>query len=192
MKICFATNNPHKLQEVSTLLGDAFRILSLKDIGCEEELPETHETLEENAFEKAEYVHQHYGIACFADDTGLEVNVLNGAPGVYSARFAGPQKDSLDNIKLLLEKLKGSADRSARFRTVITLIFGSDVHYFEGIIHGKIADQLRGSSGFGYDPVFIPEGYDISFAEMNLEQKNRISHRGIAIRKLVDFLKSRL
>ena len=192
MNICFATNNPHKLQEVSNLLGDAFRILSLKDIGCEDELPETHETLEENSFEKAEYVHRRYGIPCFADDTGLEVNVLNGAPGVYSARFAGPRKDSLDNIKLLLEKLKGSTDRSARFRTVITFIFGRDVHYFEGIIHGKIADQLRGSSGFGYDPVFIPEGYDISFAEMNLEQKNRISHRGIAIRKLVDFLKNRL
>jgi len=192
VNICFATNNPHKLQEVSNLLGDSFRILSLKDIGYEDELLETHETLEGNSFEKAEYVHRRYGIPCFADDTGLEVNVLNGAPGVYSARFAGPQKDSHDNIKLLLEKLKGSTDRSARFRTVITFIFGSDVHCFEGIIHGKIADQLRGNSGFGYDPVFIPEGYDISFAEMNLEQKNRISHRGIAIRKLVDFLKSHL
>jgi XTP/dITP diphosphohydrolase len=192
VNICFATNNPHKLQEVSNLLGDSFRILSLRDIGCEDELPETHETLEGNSFEKAEYVHRHYAIPCFADDTGLEVNVLNGAPGVYSARFAGPQKDSHDNIKLLLEKLKGSTDRLARFRTVITFISGRDVHRFEGIIHGKIADQLRGSSGFGYDPVFIPEGYDISFAEMNLEQKNRVSHRGIAIRKLVDFLKNRL
>ena len=192
MNICFATNNPHKLQEVSNLLGDSFRILSLRDIGCEDELPETHETLEGNSFEKAEYVHRHYAIPCFADDTGLEVNVLNGAPGVYSARFAGPQKDSHDNIKLLLEKLKGSTDRLARFRTVITFISGRDVHRFEGIIHGKIADQLHGNSGFGYDPVFIPEGYDISFAEMNLEQKNRVSHRGIAIRKLVDFLKNRL
>lgn len=192
MNICFATNNPHKLQEVNELLSDSFRILSLQDIGCEDELPETHETLEGNAFEKAAYVHQRYGIPCFADDTGLEVNVLDGAPGVYSARFAGPQKDSHDNIKLLLEKLEGATDRSARFRTVIAFISGSDVHYFKGIVHGKIADQLYGSGGFGYDPVFVPEGYDISFAEMNLEQKNRVSHRGIAIRKLVYFLKSRL
>lgn len=191
MNICFATNNPHKLQEVSNLLGNSFQIMSLEDIGCKDELPETHETLEGNALEKAGYVCQHYGISCFADDTGLEVNALNGAPGVYSARFAGPQKDSQDNIKLLLEKLEGVTDRTARFRTVISFIFEGNVHYFEGIVRGKIADQLHGSGGFGYDPVFIPEGYDISFAEMNLEQKNQISHRGIAIRKLVDFLRNR-
>ena len=190
MKICFATNNPHKLQEVSRLLGDSFQVLSLKEINCEDELPETHKTLEGNSFEKAAYVYQRYGISCIADDTGLEVNALDGAPGVYSARFAGPQKDSHDNTQLLLEKLKGVTDRSARFRTVITFIHEGNVHSFEGVVYGQIADQLRGNEGFGYDPVFIPEGYDISFAEMTLEQKNHISHRGIAIRKLVDFLRN--
>ena len=191
MDLCFATNNLHKLEEVSSLLGDTFHLLSLKDIGCETELPENQDTLEGNSLEKAEYVHRHYNTPCFADDTGLEVDALNGAPGVYSARFAGPQKDSQDNIKLLLEKLKGASNRSAQFRTVITLIIGGEVNNFEGIVRGKIAEKLSGHSGFGYDPVFIPEGYDISFAEMSMEQKNQLSHRGIAIRKLTGFLKNR-
>lgn len=190
MEICFATNNANKLREVRNLLGSSFQILSLQDIGCETELPETHETLEENSLEKAEFVHQHYGISCFADDTGLEVKALNGAPGVYSARFAGPQKNSQDNINLLLEKLKDTDDRSAQFRTVVTLILENNTHFFEGIVQGQITEQLHGSGGFGYDPVFIPENYNISFAEMDLNQKNQISHRGIAIRKLVDFLES--
>jgi XTP/dITP diphosphohydrolase len=192
MDICFATNNLHKIEEVSRLVGNNIHLLSLKDIGCETELPENQATLEGNSLEKAEYVYQHYKIPCFADDTGLEVNALNGAPGVYSARFAGPQKNSQDNIKLLLEKLEGNTDRSARFRTVITLIIGREVNRFEGIVRGKIAEKLSGNSGFGYDPVFIPAGYDISFAEMNTAQKNQISHRGIAIRKLTDFLRNRL
>ncbi len=191
MELCFATNNLHKLEEVSSLLGDTFHLLSLKDIGCETELPENQDTLEGNSLEKAAYVHRHYKIPCFADDTGLEVDALNGAPGVYSARFAGPQKDSQDNIKLLLEKLEGVSNRSAQFRTVITLIIGDKINHFEGIVRGKIAEKLSGHSGFGYDPVFIPEGYDISFAEMSMEQKNQLSHRGIAIRKLTDFLKNR-
>jgi XTP/dITP diphosphohydrolase len=192
MDICFATNNLHKIEEVSRLVGNNIHLLSLKDIGCETELPENQATLEGNSLEKAEYVYQHYKIPCFADDTGLEVNALNGAPGVYSARFAGPQKNSQDNIKLLLEKLEGNTDRSARFRTVITLMTGSEVNHFEGIVRGTIAEKLSGNSGFGYDPVFIPKGYDISFAEMSTAQKNQISHRGIAIRKLTDFLRNRL
>ncbi len=192
MDICFATNNQHKLHEVSSLLGTSFQILSLKDIGCEDELPETHETLEGNSLEKADYVHRHYSIPCFADDTGLEVEALNGAPGVYSARFAGPQRSSDDNIKLLLEKMKDTANRAARFRTVITFIRGNEVKCFEGVVRGRISSQLTGSGGFGYDPVFIPDGYDLSFAEMSTAQKNKISHRGIAVQHLVNFLQNHL
>jgi XTP/dITP diphosphohydrolase len=189
MKICFATNNPNKVQEIQQLLGEDFEILSLKDIGCEEELAETQDTLEGNSEQKARYVHEHYNVNCFADDTGLEVSALGGAPGVYSARYAGPQRSSEDNMRKLLAELKGKEDRSAQFRTVITLIVDGVQHQFEGIVRGQIAQQQSGEEGFGYDPLFVPEGYDISFAQMDMQEKNRISHRGRAVHKLVDFLK---
>ncbi len=190
MEICFATNNAHKLGEVRNLLSNTVKILSLDDIGCNEEIPENQPTIEGNSLEKASYVYETYGISCFADDTGLEVFALNGEPGVYSARYAGPGKNSKDNISLLLKNLKDKTDRTARFKTVITAIVSGITRQFEGIVKGKIVNELKGSGGFGYDPVFVPLGYDISFAEMTLEEKNKISHRGIATRKLVDFLKN--
>ncbi len=189
MQLCFATNNRHKLMEVQHMLGDAFRILSLSDIGCHEELPENQETLQGNSAEKAQYVHQHYHVACFADDTGLEVAALQGAPGVYSARYAGPQRDSQDNMQLLLSNLADKADRAAQFRTVVTLILNNEQqHQFEGQVKGTIAQQPTGAEGFGYDPVFVPAGHGQSFAEMPLEEKNKMSHRGRAIAQLVRFL----
>lgn len=190
MKLCFATNNPHKIAEVQQLLGHAFDIVSLQDIGCQEELPETQTTLEGNSAQKAQFVHQHYQIDCFADDTGLEVSALQGEPGVYSARYAGLQRNSQDNMQKVLDKLQGETDRHARFRTVITLILDGKQHTFEGIASGTIAQAPTGQKGFGYDPVFIPEGYKQSFAEMSLEEKNSISHRARAVRKLVDFLRN--
>ena len=190
MKICFATNNAHKIQEVSQLLGNAFTLLSLADIGCQEELPENQDTLTGNSEEKASYVYQHYHINCFADDTGLEVDALDGKPGVYSARYAGQQRSSEDNMNLLLTELAPHANRAAQFRTVITLWLRDHMHQFEGVVRGRIAEQHSGQQGFGYDPVFIPEGYDHSFAEMTMEEKSKISHRGRAVRKLVEFLKS--
>lgn len=189
MKICFATNNPNKLKEIHQLLGDQFDIQSLEDIGCREELPENQETLEGNSEEKARYVYDHYHLDCFADDTGLEVSALNGAPGVYSARYAGPQRKSEDNILRLLEKLKGKKDCSAQFRTVISLILGGKMYQFEGVVKGHITSGSSGTAGFGYDPVFIPEGYAQTFAEMDMHTKNKISHRGRAVHKLVEFLK---
>lgn len=189
MKICFATNNPNKLKEIRQLLGDQFDIQSLEDIGCREELPENQQTLEGNSEEKARYVYNHYRVDCFADDTGLEVSALDGAPGVYSARYAGPQRKSEDNIQRLLEALKGKEDRTAQFRTLITLILGGQVHQFEGIVKGKIITDQVGTAGFGYDPVFEPEGHAQTFAEMDMETKNKISHRGRAVQKLVEFLK---
>lgn len=188
--ICFATNNTHKLQEVSELLqGTGFQVFGLEQIGCKEELPEEQDTLEGNSLQKAQYVFDHYKVSCFADDTGLEVEALHGAPGVYSARYAGPQRNSEDNIDLLLKNLEGKSNRKARFRTVITLLMATATHQFEGIVEGEILMERRGQGGFGYDPVFLPAGMTRSMAELSMEEKNTISHRGAAVRKLVDFLK---
>lgn len=188
MKICFATNNQNKLKEIQSLVDNKFEILSLGDIGCGEELPENQDTLAGNSLEKAQYVYDRYQINCFADDTGLEVDALNGAPGVYSARYAGKQRDSMDNIRLLLENLKLKDNRKARFRTVISLIMDGKTNQFEGAIEGHIIDDLKGLDGFGYDPVFVPENADRTFAEMTLEEKNQLSHRARAINKLIHFL----
>lgn len=193
MKICFATNNKHKLEEVKHVVGQHIQLLSLQEINCYEELPETRNTLEGNSLQKAEYVYTHHGVACFADDTGLEVDALQGAPGVYSARYAGDHKNSDDNINLLLENLNGTTNRKARFRTVISLVGIEDQPVlFEGIIFGHIITERRGSSGFGYDPVFMPQGHDRTFAEMSLDEKNKLSHRAIAVKKLEVYLKSHL
>lgn len=185
-----ATNNQHKLSEIRPLLEPDFRILSLDEIGCSEELQETQNSLEGNSRQKAEYIYQQYKLPCFADDSGLEVEALGGQPGVYSARYAGEQKNSDDNIDLLLRNLSGLANRNARFRTVITLIGLGPIQIFEGIVSGEILKEKRGSFGFGYDPVFRPHGYSKTFAEMPIEQKNQFSHRAIAIRKLITFLKN--
>lgn len=190
MVLVAATNNQHKLSEIRPLLEPDFRILSLDEIGCLEELPETGDTLEANSYQKAKYVHDHYSVPCFADDTGLEVEALGGAPGVFSARYAGSQRRSDDNINLLLKNLSGKEDRRARFRTVITLIGIGSTRIFEGTIQGTILPDGRGSGGFGYDPVFQPEGYSKTMAEMTLPEKNAISHRGKALEKLVAFLKN--
>jgi XTP/dITP diphosphohydrolase len=191
-QIVAATNNAHKLSEIRPLIEPDFRILSLDDIGCRQELPETHETLEENSLEKAAYVLEGFQLPCFADDTGLEVEALNGAPGVYSARYAGEQRNSEDNMTLLLKNLSGRSDRKARFRTVITLLGIEGIQRFEGVINGTILPARRGTAGFGYDPVFQPDGFDKSMAEMSMAEKNAISHRGQAIRKLVNFLRQTL
>lgn len=188
MRLCFATNNQHKIEEVAFAIKNKIAIQSLDDIGCFEELPETRDTLEGNSLQKAEYVFRHFNIPCFADDTGLEVEALNNAPGVYSARYAGPQRNPNDNIDLLLQKLTGISNRNAQFRTIITLIGLDKIYTFEGIVKGIISHERKGDGGFGYDPVFIPEGYDRSFGEMSLEEKNQLSHRAIAIQKLVSFL----
>lgn len=191
MKLCFATNNAHKIHEIAEAVGNAFEIVSLQAIGCTEELPENQPTLEGNSLEKAQHVWQHYGVSCFADDTGLEVATLNGEPGVYSARYAGLQRSSEDNITLLLEKLQEKPDRRAQFRTVITLILDGVVHRFEGSVRGKIIQEKRGNQGFGYDPVFVPEGHERTFAEMEVSEKSRLSHRGKAVLALIEFLKLR-
>lgn len=188
-KLCFATNNAHKLEEIQAILGDSFELVSLIDIHCKEELPETGNTLEANSLQKAKYLYDNYQIDCFADDTGLEVHALGGEPGVYSARYAGEQRSHADNINLLLKNLVNKPDRSARFRTVITLIQERNITQFEGIVNGQIIEDLRGTQGFGYDPIFIPEGYDRTFAEMTLVEKGEISHRGRAFHKLVEFLR---
>ena len=190
MKFCFATNNTNKLAEVSKLLGLGFELLSLDDIGCREELREDQSTLEGNAEQKAAYIFDHYQINCFADDTGLEVEALNSEPGVFSARYAGPQRSDEDNMELLLQRLKASPNRKARFRTVICAFINDKKHFFEGIVEGEIAENHHGDKGFGYDPIFIPNGYSQTFAQMSLDEKNMISHRSIAIKKLVDFLKT--
>lgn len=189
MRLCFATNNKHKIREIEALLGQAYQLLSLEDIGCTIELPEDRDTLEGNSLQKASYVYDHFQVDCFADDTGLEVAALNGAPGVYSARYAGPEKDTKENMALLLKNLEGKSERTAQFRTVITLIIKGKQVQFEGIVKGKIADHYQGNEGFGYDPIFIPEGHDKTFAEMTQDKKNEISHRGLAIQKLVAYLK---
>ncbi|MFD3000224.1 non-canonical purine NTP diphosphatase [Pontibacter toksunensis] len=189
-QLCFATNNKHKLAEVSQMLEGKYALLSLQDIGCHEELPEEQDTLEGNSRQKAEYVWQHYNVSCFADDTGLEVEALDGAPGVYSARYAGPQRSDSDNIRQLLQNLEPHDNRKARFRTSITLILDGEEHQFEGIVDGTISKEWKGNKGFGYDPVFVPDGYDRTFAEMSSEEKNAISHRGRAVQRLVTFLKA--
>jgi XTP/dITP diphosphohydrolase len=191
MNLVFATNNLHKLAEVQEMTGNIIFLKSLADIGCEEDIPETGETLDENALQKADYIHQKFNVNVFADDTGLEVEALNGAPGVYSARYAGPERDATNNIKMLLSELKGKENRKARFRTVISLILNNEVFHFEGVVNGVITEKASGLSGFGYDPVFVPDGFDETFAEMSAVQKNEISHRGRAMRALVDFLKSK-
>ena len=182
--IVFATNNRHKLDEVRSILGKTCNIVSLADIGCREDIPETSNTLEGNALLKARYVKQHYGYDCFADDTGLEVKALNNAPGVYSARYAGEKKDSSANRKKLLTELENQNNREARFRTVISLVWKEQEYLFEGEVKGHIIDEERGQGGFGYDPVFIPEGYGQTFAEMDDEIKNTISHRAKAVKQL--------
>lgn len=184
-----ATNNQHKLSEIRPLIEPDFRILSLHDIGCTEELPETKDTLEGNSLQKAAYVFDRYHLRCFADDTGLEVEALNGAPGVYSARYAGAQRNSEDNIALLLKELSGKKNRQARFRTVITLIGRGEHQVFEGVVTGMILEKRSGTAGFGYDPVFQPEGFSRTMAEMSMDEKNRLSHRGLAVSKLVKYLK---
>ena len=187
-QLVFATNNRHKLEEVSAMLANKHQILSLKDIQCNEDIPETGTTLEENALIKAQYVYQHYNMNCFADDTGLEVEALNGAPGVYSARYAGEGHDSVANMKKLLSELEGKENRKARFRTVIALIIDGKVYQFEGIVNGHITTSKHGTEGFGYDPVFVPEGYEQTFAELGNGIKNQISHRARAVKALVEFL----
>lgn len=213
MKIVFATNNEHKLTEIRAILGDAFEVVSLADIGCHEDIPETGQTLEENALMKAEYIYDKYHLSCFADDTGLEVEALNGAPGVYSARYASMENlsnqntqsspishDSEANMARLLRELANNNNRKARFRTVIALIEKKDVcpcgctsikvvHKFEGIVNGEITREKSGAEGFGYDPIFRPDGYDKTFAELGADIKNQISHRARATQKLAEYLK---
>ncbi|ANQ50736.1 non-canonical purine NTP diphosphatase [Flammeovirga sp. MY04] len=189
-KICFATNNPNKLKEIQRQLEGQYQVVSLKEIGCEEELPETQETLEGNSAQKAQYVWDNYKVSCFADDTGLEINALDGAPGVYSARYAGPQRDSDDNMDLVLKNLEDKADRSARFRTVITLVWNGEVKQVDGIAEGEIITKRTGDDGFGYDPIFRPNGYDKTFAQISADEKNKISHRGKAVEKLITLLKN--
>ena len=190
MKLIFATNNAHKLTEVRAILGDTYEVLSLNELGCHDDIPETADTLEGNALLKAQYVHEHYGVNCFADDTGLEVEALGGEPGVHSARYATEGHNFDANNRKLLAALEGINNRKARFRTVIALIKDGETHLFEGIVNGTILTEKHGVEGFGYDPLFQPDGYDVSFAQMGNE-KNHISHRALAIAKLTDFLKNK-
>lgn len=187
--LVFATNNAHKLEEVRAILGNDFQIASLKEIGCHDDIPETADTLEGNAMQKAQYIKDKFGMDCFADDTGLEVEALNNAPGVFSARYAGPGHDSEANMKKLLHEMEGKENRKARFRTVIALLLDGKEYIFEGIVKGNIIEEKRGDSGFGYDPIFVPEGYDLTFAELGNDIKNKISHRAEAVKKLSAFLK---
>jgi XTP/dITP diphosphohydrolase len=191
MKICFATNNRHKLVEIERKLGKAYDVISLSSLGHTTELPETHDTLEGNSLEKAQYVYNKYQIDCFADDTGLLVDALNGEPGVNSARYAGADKNAEKNIQMLLHRLGNNSNRKAKFVTVISLIVSGEVFQFSGEVNGIIARKKTGSSGFGYDPLFIPDGWQRTFAELDLDEKNQISHRGKAIDQLVAFLKTR-
>lgn len=189
MELIFATHNQHKTEEVREIAAFAFQIKNLKDIGCFEEIPETADTLQGNALQKARYVHEHYHVDCFADDTGLEVEALDGRPGVYSARFAGEHCSYQDNVDKLLKEMEGKNNRKACFKTVVALILNDKEYLFEGRVDGVIIENQRGTSGFGYDPVFLPEGFEQTFAEMGEEEKNSISHRGRAMRKMIEFLK---
>ena len=188
MKLVFASNNKHKIKELKELLPDKFEIVSLEDIGCTEDIAETADTIEGNAILKANYVTQNYGLPCFADDSGLEVEALDGAPGVYSARYAGEQKSDFDNIEKLLEQLKHSQNRKAQFKTVIVLNLNNEQHLFTGIIEGEITTAKRGTNGFGYDPVFVAENSSKTFAELTSEEKNKVSHRARAVEKLSNWL----
>ena len=188
-KLVFATNNAHKLEEIAAILGEKIELLSLKDIECTADIPETADTLEGNATQKAEYIYQQYGLDCFADDTGLEVEALDGAPGVFSARYAGEGHNSEDNMQKLLQNLQGVTNRKAQFRTVICLIWDGKKYLFEGICKGEIIEEKRGNAGFGYDPIFVPEGYNQTFAELGNDIKNSISHRAKAVELLCNFLK---
>ena len=188
MKLVFASNNKHKIQEIKQLLPDVFEIVSLEEIGCTEDIPETDDTIEGNAVLKADYVTQKYGLPCFADDSGLEVEALNGAPGVYSARYAGEPKNDENNIQKLLSELENHSNRKAQFKTVIALNFNNKQHLFTGIIKGKIISEKKGTNGFGYDPVFVAENSDKTFAELTSEEKNKVSHRAKAVEGLVDWL----
>lgn len=191
MKICFATNNKKKLAEVQAALeGSAITIVSLEDIGCMEDIPETGATLEDNAFQKARFVKEKYGVDCFADDTGLEVDALAGEPGVYSGRYAGEPRSDERNIDLLLKNMEGASIRTARFKTVIALLIHGEEYKFEGVAEGEILLERVGTGGFGYDPIFRPGGYELTFAELSMEEKNRISHRGKAVKQLIDYLNS--
>jgi XTP/dITP diphosphohydrolase len=189
MQLVFASNNQNKIKEIQLLLPESIQILSLSAIGCFEEIPETADTIEGNAILKANYVTEKYGYNCFADDTGLEVEVLNGEPGVHSARYAGEQKDANDNMDKLLSNLKEESNRSALFKTVIALNLNGNQTLYTGIIKGKIIEEKIGTNGFGYDPIFVADGYIKTFAELTIEKKSAISHRGIAVKQLVDFLK---
>jgi XTP/dITP diphosphohydrolase len=189
MNIVFATNNSNKIKEVQALLPSHIRLVSLEEIGCVEDIPETQDTIEGNAIQKADYIKEHYGLDCFADDTGLEVMALDGAPGVYSARYAGPQRNADDNMNLVLSELASKDNRAARFKTVIAMHFQGNFITFEGICEGEITTKKTGTGGFGYDPIFQPKSYGKTFAEISLEEKNRIGHRGKAISKLVTYFK---
>ncbi|MFW0715813.1 RdgB/HAM1 family non-canonical purine NTP pyrophosphatase [Pedobacter sp. N23S346] len=187
-KLVFATNNQHKTEEIRLALAGLYEVLNLNDIGCEEDIPETADTFEGNATLKSTYVLENFQLDCFADDSGLEVEALNNEPGVFSARYSG-SRDNTENINLVLKKLEGIANRKARFKTVISLLHNGQNHIFEGTINGTIRKDLSGLHGFGYDPIFQPDGYDITFAEMEMAEKNMISHRAIALKKMIEFLK---
>lgn len=187
LELVFATNNAHKLEEVQAIVGDKFVIKSLNDIDCHDDIPETGHTFQENAQQKTDYLVNKYGLYCFGDDSGLEVDALNGEPGVYSARYSG-SRDMEKNIDLVLEMLGDNPNRTARFKTVISLYLNEQQHFFEGSVEGQILSERRGAKGFGYDPIFIPNGYDKTFAEMSADEKNAISHRAIAVQKLAEFL----
>jgi len=193
MKLCLATNNAHKVEELQALLGEKFQLQTLNEIGCFDDIPETANTFDGNSLQKAMYVWERFQIDCIADDSGLEVDALNGEPGVFSARYAGTpaageQVNHAKNIEKLLESLKGIENREAQVRSVITLLINGEYYFFEGIIRGKITQERHGEKGFGYDPIFMPEGYDRTFAEMTMEEKNPISHRGLAVARMIEFL----
>ncbi|OKS88430.1 non-canonical purine NTP diphosphatase [Mucilaginibacter polytrichastri] len=190
-QLVFATNNRHKLEEVAAKTGDKFSLLTLSDIGCTDEIEENGSTFNENASIKSNYVFNHYQLDCFGDDSGLEIDALNGEPGIYSARYAGTHGDHDANINKVLDKLKNETNCKARFRTVISLLWKGEEHFFEGTVEGTIRPHRSGAEGFGYDPIFQPDGYDVTFAEMSMEEKNAISHRAIAMEKLLEFLKER-
>ena len=192
MDIIFATHNEHKTQEARAILGENWNLKNLREIGCMEEIPETADTLQGNALQKVQYVVEHYHVNCFADDTGLEIEALDGCPGVYSARYAGEHCTYQDNVNKVLAEMKGENNRKACFKTVVALVLDGETHLFEGRVDGSIIEEPRGTAGFGYDPVFMPDGYNQTFAEMGDEEKNSISHRGRAMRKLIDFLKDRI
>ena len=188
MQLVFATNNVNKIKEVQSLIPEHIQLLSLKDIGCFEDVPETQKTIKGNAIQKAEYIKQHYGFSCFADDTGLEVDALNGAPGIYSARYAGKQRDANDNMNKILKELESKPNRNAQFKTVIALHLNNKLETFTGICKGKITQEKHGDKGFGYDPIFKANGNTKTFAEISLDEKNSIGHRGKAVKLLVDYL----